>query len=208
MKKTWIGLALLVILGIIAWKFFSKKEDNPVTLKPAALAVSRHSDAFNKTMAVMLAEYYSLAEAFVNWDTTAINRQAGILRFSLDSLRLGEMEKDSAIFPTVQTQWQTVKSEIEGLQADEDIGEKRESFNMLSQQLFDLLRIVKYDASPVYYQECPMAMNNYESSAFWLSADVADNKRRNPYLGLHDPKYGKGMLICGSTRDSLHYNNQ
>ena len=74
---------------------------------------------------------------------------------------------------------------------------------MLSQQLFDLLRIVKYDAAKVYYQECPMALNDYGTSAFWLSTDAADDKRRNPYLGLHDPKYGKAMLICGNTRDSI-----
>jgi hypothetical protein len=77
---------------------------------------------------------------------------------------------------------------------------------MLSQQIFDLLRIVKFDAAKVYYQECPMALNNYETSGFWLSNEAADEKRRNPYLGLHDPKYSKAMLKCGSTRDSIRTN--
>jgi hypothetical protein len=78
-----------------------------------------------------------------------------------------EMEKDTAIYPTVQGQWESIKAEIVGMQADSSLYEKRESLNSLSQQMFDLLRIVKYDAAKVYYQECPMALNNYESSAFW-----------------------------------------
>jgi hypothetical protein len=98
-----------------------------------------------------------------------------------------------------------VKTEIVGLEADSSIYDKRESFNMLSQQLFDLLRIIKYDAGKVYYQECPMALNNYEASAFWLSVSGEDEDRRNPYLGLYDPKYGKAMIKCGSTRDSLNF---
>lgn len=147
--------------------------------------------------------YYDLTEAFVNWDTAAINKNSIGFKTTVENLKLEEMQKDSAIYPTVQSQWGILKSEIDGMMADVDLKDKRESLNMLSQQLFDLLRIIKYDAAKVYYQECPMALNNYESSAFWLSADAADDKRRNPYLGLHDPKYGKAMLICGSTRDSI-----
>jgi hypothetical protein len=50
-----------------------------------------------------------------------------------------------------------------------------------------------------------MALNNHESSAFWLSANSETKNRRNPYLGLHDPKYGKAMLTCGTTRDSINF---
>jgi hypothetical protein len=149
--------------------------------------------------------YYALTESFVNWDTAKINSSLVQLRISVDSLRIQEMEKDSAIYPTVQSQWESIKAEIIGMQADTALYEKKEDLNMLSQQLFDLLRIVKFDATKVYYQECPMALNNYESSAFWLSTDGDNKKRRNPYLGLHDPKYGKAMLTCGQTRDSINF---
>ena len=76
---------------------------------------------------------------------------------------------------------------------------------MLTDHFYNLLRTVKYDVAKVYYHECPMALNNYESSAFWLSTEGDNKKRRNPYLGLHDPKYGKAMLTCGATRDSINY---
>ena len=163
---------LLVIALIGAWYFgLFKGKDKPSGPKPEGLTVSKHSNSFNESMSKALDSYYTLTESFVNWDTAKINTSLAELKTSIDSLRIQEMEKDSAIYPTVQSQWESIKAEISGMQADTALYEKREALNMLSQQLFDLLRIVKYDAAKVYYQECPMALNNYESSAFWLSAN-------------------------------------
>ena len=206
MKKFLLVVVLLVIALIGAWYFgLFKGKDAPAGPKPEGLTVSKHSNSFNESMSSAMNAYYALTESFVNWDTAKINKSLADLKTSVDSIRIQEMEKDTAIYPTVQSQWESIKAEIAGMQADTAIYEKRESLNMLSQQMFDLLRIVKYDAAKVYYQECPMALNNYESSAFWLSAEGDNKKRRNPYLGLHDPKYGKAMLVCGATRDSINF---
>jgi hypothetical protein len=205
MKRFFFVLIALVVIALVLWKFVFKKEDQPSGPKPEGLTVSKHSNSFNESMSTAMNSYYALTESFVNWDTTRINSSLTEFKTSVDSLRIREMEKDSAIYPTVQSQWELIKAEIVGMQADTALYEKRESLNMLSQQMFDLLRIVKYDAAKVYYQECPMALNNYESSAFWLSTEGDPKKRRNPYLGLHDPKYGKAMLTCGATRDSINY---
>lgn len=205
MKKFFIMLFVLISVFVI-WKFVFKKEKNPPEAKPVSMTVSKHSDTFNQSMTEMMDTYYGLTEAFVNWDTANVQQSALELQLTVDSLKIQEMQKDSAIYPTVQNQWDMVKSEIAGLIADEGLREKRESLNMLSQQIFDLLRITKYDVAEVYYQECPMGLNNYEASGFWLSNEGADEKRRNPYLGLHDPKYSKAMLTCGSTRDSIRIN--
>lgn len=207
-RLLWVTGIILAIIVIVGWKFVFKSKNVTPDPTPEGLAVSKHSDEFNRSVNAMLTSYYQLTESFVNWDTVSVNKNAGELRTMIDSLRLGEMEKDSAIYPTVESQWGSIKAEVTGLMADSTIYDKRESLNMLSQQLFDLLRIIKYDAAKVYYQECPMALNNYESSAFWLSTESADDKRRNPYLGLHDPKYGKAMLICGSTRDSVIFSTR
>ena len=207
MKKFLLVVVVLVIALVGAWYFgLFKGKDKPSGPKPEGLTVSKHSNSFNESMSKTMDSYYALTESFVNWDTTKINTSLADLRTSVDSLRIQEMEKDSAIYPTVQSQWESIKAEISGMQADTSLYEKREDLNMLSQQLFDLLRIVKYDAAKVFYQECPMALNNYESSAFWLSANSETKSRRNPYLGLHDPKYGKAMLTCGTTRDSIPRN--
>ena len=203
MKKFLIAILFLAVSLFVVWKFVLKKDKKDPGPLSESLNVSKHSEEFNQSAMSMMTAYYDLTEAFVNWDTAAINKNSLEFKIKVENLKLEEMQKDSAIYPTVQSQWGMLKSEIDGMMADVDLNDKRESLNMLSQQLFDLLRIVKYDAAKVYYQECPMALNNYESSAFWLSEDAADGKRRNPYLGLYDPKYGKAMLICGSTRDSI-----
>lgn len=206
MKKLLLVVVVLVIALIGAWYFgLFKGKDKPSGPKPEGLTVSKHSSGFNESMSNAMNSYYTLTESFVNWDTTKINASLAELKTSVDSLRILEMQKDTAIYPTVQSQWESIKAEIIGMQADTGLYAKRESLNMLSQEIFDLLRIVKYDAAKVYYQECPMALNNYESSAFWLSTEGDTKKRRNPYLGLHDPKFGKAMLTCGATRDSINF---
>ena len=199
-----VGIILAIII-VVGWRFVFPKKRGDNGPQPQGLSVSKHSSGFNESMSNAMNSYYALTESFVNWDTAKINTSLAELKTSVDSLRIQEMEKDSAIYPTVQTQWESIKAEIIGMQADTAIYEKRESLNMLSQEMFDLLRIVKYDGAKVFYQECPMALNNYESSAFWLSTVGDNKKRRNPYLGLHDPKYGKAMLACGTTRDSINY---
>ena len=205
MKRFVFILIALIISALVLWKFVFKKENKPSGPKPEGLTVSKHSNSFNESMSKAMDSYYALTESFVNWDTAKVNASLADLRISVDSIRVQEMQKDTAIYPTVQSQWESIKAEISGMQADTGLYAKRESLNMLSQQLFDLLRIVKYDATKVFYQECPMALNNYESSAFWLSANSETKSRRNPYLGLHDPKFGKAMLTCGQTRDSIYF---
>jgi flagellar basal body-associated protein FliL len=206
MKKVLILVLVLLLALIGAWYFglFTKKDDAP-SAKPSGLSVSEHTESFNQSVNRAMDAYYRLTEAFVNWDTGKVNINLAEFRSAVDNIRIQEMEKDSAIYPTVQSQWEGIKAEIAGMQVDTSLKERREDLNSLSQQLYDLLRIVKYDAAKVYYQECPMALNNYESSAFWLSADGETKKRRNPYLGLHDPKYGRSMLTCGTTRDSINF---
>jgi len=207
MKKVllFVTLIIVAIIALIAWKFVFPKKRGDNGPQPEGLTVSKHSNSFNESVTNAMNSYYTLTESFVNWDTTKISSSLAELKTSVDSLHIQEMQKDTAIFPTVQNQWESIKAEIIGMQADTAIYEKRESFNMLSQEMFDLLRIVKYDAAKVYYHECPMALNNYESSAFWLSTNSETRNRRNPYLGLHDPKYGKAMLTCGTTRDSINF---
>src|SRR6188474_321714 len=199
-----IGIILAIIV-VVGWKFVFPKKRGDNGPQPQGLTVSRHSSSFNESMTNAMNSYYALTESFVNWDTAKVNSSITALKIAVDSIRIPEMQKDSAIYETAQSTWESIKSEITGMQLDTSLYEKRESLNMLSDNLFNLLRIVKYDVAKVYYHECPMALNNYESSAFWLSTEGNNKKRRNPYLGLHDPKYGKAMLTCGATRDSINY---
>ena len=207
MKRVLLAVTgiLLAIIVVIGWKFIFPKKRTDDDTKPQGLTVSKHTDSFNQSMMTAMDTYYKLAEAFVNWDTATVYKATADFKIAVDSIHIQEMEKDSSIYPTVQGQWESIKSEIVGMQADTSIYQKREDLNSLSLQMFDLLRIVKYDAAKVYYQECPMALNNYESKAYWLSTTGDNKSRRNPYLGLYDPKFGRAMLACGTTKDSINF---
>jgi len=205
MKKLLIVLLVLVIAVVAVWKFVFSGKKNSLEdgTKLTALVVSQHSESFNQSMQQVMNAYFDMVEGFVNWDTVAIARQGNAMLTALDGLPIQEMEKDSAIYPTAYGQWEAIKSETDGLVADEGLEEKKASLNMLSQQLFDFLRIIRYDLAKVYFWECPMSLDDYQMPANWLSA--SNKNVRNPYLGTKDPKYGSEMLTCGVLKTALDY---
>jgi len=106
------------------------------------------------------------------------------------------MEKDSTIYQTTMAVLESVKSEAVGLSGEDNIDNRRKSFQMVSEAMYDLVRTVKYDQHTVYHQFCPMAFNN--QGAYWLS-NSPDIK--NPY-------FGKAMPECGETKDSLNFSSK
>src|SRR5436190_22903529 len=107
-----VALIIIAIIAIIAWKFVFPKKRGDNGPKPEGLTVSKHSNSFNESINNAMNSYYTLTESFVNWDTTKINVSLTELKAFVDSLPIKEMEKDSAIYPTVQTQWESIKAEI------------------------------------------------------------------------------------------------
>ena len=64
---------------------------------------------------------------------------------------------------------------------------------MATSDMYDLLRVVKYDREKVYMQHCPMAFEH--KGADWLSNT---SEIMNPYIP-------KKMLDCGKVKDSVDY---
>jgi hypothetical protein len=199
---TMILAILLLVIGLVRYFVFaggggSSHSGN----KPQSLAVSKHSEAFNNSVEDMLTAYYKMTEGFVNWDTTVINNAGYELRSAMDSLKIDELKKDSIIYQTALDPYNNAKIELSAILADPAIEEKRGSLNILSDNLRNLLVIVKYDRAKVYWQECPMAFGE-ERPGNWLSKTDAV---RNPYLGSKDPKHGDKMLECGGPKDTINF---
>lgn len=70
------------------------------------------------------------------------------------------------------------------------IAHQREHFEMLSTDMYDLVKAVK-SSQPLYKDFCPMF--NKGKGASWLSET---EEIKNPY-------YGKQMLTCGSVKEEL-----
>jgi hypothetical protein len=202
MRKGVIVLALIAVAIGVWYVVFRKKDSEPAGPKAQPVAVGKYSAAFNQSVQDVMNAYYSLSEGLVNWDTAVVTQHSGALKTAINNIKLTEIQKDTLIYQTAEGTWETLKAEAETFTTSATLADKKASFNNLSNNLYDLLRIVKYDQAKVYLQECPMALNNYDGSGNWLSATDAV---RNPYLGNKDPKFKATMLECGGPKDTLNF---
>lgn len=201
MKKILL-LVVLALIGVAAWYYFETRPKPEVeTQQTQALVVSQYSDSFNTSVQNMLDHYYALSEAFVNWDTAAVTNHAGQLQQSFSNLALTELQKDNMIYETAASYKEPFNKNIATIAGNNSLEQKRLAFNSLSQNLYDLLRTVRYDNQKIYVQQCPMAFNDTETGT-WLSKE---EDIRNPYLGKHHPKYKAGMLECGEVKETLDF---
>jgi hypothetical protein len=200
MKKVFL-LVVLALVGVAAWYFFeTRKKPDVETSQQQPVAVSQYSAAFNNSIGTALNHYYALSEAFVNWDSTAVTTHATALQASVDSIAFSEIQKDSLIHQTAITYKEPVQKNIEVIAGTAPLDKKRMAFHTLSQNMYDLMRTIRYDNATIYLQQCPMAFND-EETGIWLSKTEGI---RNPYLGMHHPKYKGGMLECGETKEILN----
>ncbi len=202
MKKG-ILLTIIIVLGIFTvYKLLSRKETPAVEeKKDGPLTISKNSDAFNNSFSKLLDDYYAIRDALVDWDTAKANAAAGFLQEHADGLLLKELKADSNVVLTAQSYASSINAEAKGFVGEKDIEQKRKAFDMLSSEMYDLVRIVKYDRAIIYHIKCPMAFHD-SVEAYWLSSS---NKIINPYLGKKHPNYGSKMLGCGEVVDSLNF---
>lgn len=200
MKKGFLILAIIIAAIAVYFLFFYKHPDEATNdVKQTALRVSAHTDAFNKSFTDMMQTYYTMKDALVDWDTAKASAAAMQLSAALPALPLKEMNADSLIINTALSYSFNVDGQAKVLASEGNINAKRHAFNTLSENLYNLLRTVKYDQNTIYHDKCPMAFED-TIAAFWLSDQ---REIANPYLGNKHPKYHSGMLSCGSIEDSI-----
>lgn len=86
---------------------------------------------------------------------------------------------------------ESVKEHAEHISSNGDkIAHQREHFDMMSQDMYDLVKAVK-PAQPLYQTYCPMY--NDSKGASWLSET---KKIKNPYMG-------KKMQTCGEVKEEI-----
>jgi hypothetical protein len=198
MKKLLLIILVLVLAGLVAYKLTSKKETQPEEKKDSPLAINKNSGPFNASFSKMMNDYYMLKDGLVNWDTLIVNKAAKDLQQSTDNLNLKDLKADSSIVGTAQNLASSMSSESAGLIGEASIEQKR-TFNVLTDELYNLIRTVRYDGEVIYHVKCPMAFGD-SSEGYWLSNSSAIV---NPYLGKKHPTYKDKMVGCGEVVDSL-----
>ena len=160
----------------------------------APLAQTANSGAFNQSFSLLLSDYYMLKDDFIaEKDSAVINTSARHMIISSDSLALDEMKADSSLIETARSFSLGISAELKGLTGETTMEGKRRSLQMVSDQLYDLIRTVHYNGGVIYHLYCPMAFS--DQGANWLSNSP---EIRNPYIP-------KKMIDCGSIRDTLDF---
>src|SRR5579859_5250091 len=179
MKKLVLLVIVFALAGFLAYKLLSKTEVRPPEKKDQPLAIGKNSGPFNTSFAVLMNDYFSLKDALVEWDTIKADQAAYVLSQRADSLPIKELKADTNIVLTAQSLAASIGSEAKGFMGETGIEQKRRAFNMLTEELYNLVRTVRYDGEVIYHIKCPMAFKDSEEG-YWLS-----NTSRivNPYLG-------------------------
>jgi len=192
MKKIIIALVVLAA-GIAAYKYIFKAGDGQSKENTPPLEISGNTSGFSADFEKMISQYTTLRDAFVKGDTMGVNAAGATFLTGLGNLNTKDLKADTVLIGTAETLKQSILTETGVLTKVAGIEEKRKSFQIISDALYDLIRTVKYDKSTVYQINCPMAFNN--TGANWLSLQP---EVVNPY-------FGDKMLNCGSVVDSVNY---
>ena len=203
MVKKILLIILLLILGIVGfyWYKFSHAGGGPSGPKQPPLVLKKHSEGFNKSIAVFMNAYFDMKNAFVEGDSTAV--KAGCKKFIqlIDSIPVNELKNDTAsIFETVKANLTDIRMNAESLLKQTSITEMRQDFRMVSEMLYpSFFRAINYEGEKMYWQNCPMAFGEGKE-ANWISNT---EEIVNPYLGKNHPEFKATMLHCGELKDTI-----
>jgi hypothetical protein len=200
MKKFILLIVVFIAAGFIVYKLLSDKPVQPSGPKDQALSISKNSDAFNTAFTNLMDEYFAIRDALVDWDTLKADRAADALARKADSLPVRMLKADTNIILTARSLTASLSGDAKGFMGESGFEGRRQSFNMLTEELYNLVRTVRFDEYPIYHIRCPMAFKD-SVEGFWLSNT---SKIINPYLGDKHPVYKAKMIGCGEVVDSIN----
>lgn len=169
----------------------SSKKDVPASDKPAQ-DIHDHSPMTaqqdKNQLTVVYENYFSVKDALTKSDGNAASEKAKELLASLLAVKMETLKTEE------YTVWMKVKDDLstdaEHISETKEVSHQRDHFSTLSKNIYQLVKVSK-NATPVYYQHCPMF--NDGKGADWLSKESAI---KNPY-------YGSQMLSCGKTIETI-----
>ncbi len=142
----------------------------------------------------ILTAYLNLKNSFVADNTESARAAAKQIFNAIDNMPIKDLPDNQHKI------WMKYSDKIhydaEHIKSPVDIDHQREHFITLSKNMYELMKALNFNISDLYYQFCPMANNG--KGAYWLSET---EKIGNPY-------FGKQMLTCGSTKETLKAKQQ
>jgi len=199
MKKFVLLAIVFVVAAFLAYKLLGDKPTKHPESGEKPLAIAKNSGAFNDSFSVLLNNYFAVKDALVDWDTLKADQAAYAMAAKADSLPVRLIKADTNIILTARSLAASLSGDAKGFVGEAGIEGRRQSFNILTEELYNLLRAVRYDGGTIYHIRCPMAFKD-SIEGFWLSPSA---QIINPYLGNKHPVYKSKMLGCGEVVDSF-----
>ncbi|MDQ3142873.1 MAG: DUF3347 domain-containing protein [Bacteroidota bacterium] len=186
------NLSLLVVLFIFTNCSSQNKSYNSshqVSTKDSSLSPGITSNDVNAQFKEVLKAYMEMKNALVNEDANTASISGKAVMKAIDAMDMKSMNaKEHAVWMKYM---ENLSYDAEHIKGTSEIEHQREHFITLSSNLYQVVKVFNAHSENVYYQYCPMA--NDGKGAYWLSDQ---SKIRNPY-------FGKKMLSCGSTKETL-----
>lgn len=136
----------------------------------------------------VLDNYFLVKDALVKTDASTSSVKATELVKAIKAVEMTKLSNEEhAVWMNVM---KDLTTNAEKISASKDVSKQRETFALLSKNIYELVKVSKQE-TPVFYQHCPMYNNG--KGANWFSKEEAI---KNPY-------YGAQMLTCGSVQETL-----
>lgn len=149
-----------------------------------------HGESAQKSheLSTVFNSYFEMKDAMVQTNASETSKSAKNLVDAIGKVKMGNLSSN------VHNVWMKVmtdlNSEASKIAASNDIAKQRSYLNTMSKNMYDLMKTAE-NATPIYYQHCPMA--NDGKGGNWLSKEQAV---KNPY-------YGSKMMSCGKVVETL-----
>ncbi|MEN0053794.1 MAG: DUF3347 domain-containing protein [Mucilaginibacter sp.] len=133
----------------------------------------------------VLAAYLDVKNALIADNSAVTKAKAKDLLTAVTAVPMDKLTADQ--HKTWMTYFEKLQFDSRHISESDAIDHQREHFTSLSKNMYETVKALKLNTSTIYEQYCPM------KKATWLSES---NAVKNPY-------YGKQMLTCGSTKETL-----
>jgi len=146
---------------------------------------------FVKQLTAVYEQYIVLKNGLVQSDPKTAGESAVSLKKALSAVNMKLLSGDS------HEQWMNVlnsmNKQVASISRSGNLEEQRRAFSEMSHSFYSAIKKFGLINKIVYYQFCPMALNN--KGAYWMS-EIKDI--RNPY-------FGQAMLTCGETKETMNF---
>lgn len=134
--------------------------------------------------------YMQLKDALVSSDPGAAQERARSVQEAAAKVDLDNLAGEQRQF--AEERLDVIKRSTAIIAGATDVGAQRERLEPLSEAVFALTKAFGASDQTLYYQHCPMALDN--TGGYWVSTS---SEIRNPY-------FGESMLTCGSNEEVLN----